>query len=67
MNDKPLYAYVTTYCNFAHRMADGKPIGHECYVLPPEALRLECEDKFNEAIAVLQAAKPMQVHRGVKS
>jgi hypothetical protein len=35
--------YVTTFCNFAHRLKDGKPINHECYIIPPELLRLEME------------------------
>lgn len=57
--------YVTTYCNKAHRLADGKPIEHECHVLPPEVLHLEREGKIEEALAVLQQAKPLRVSRGV--
>lgn len=35
--------YVTSYCNFAHALSDGVPIGHECYVIPPKALVAEME------------------------
>lgn len=47
-------AYVSTYCNFAHAMKDGKPINHECRVLPPAVLRLERNDLIPAAIAILQ-------------
>lgn len=59
--------YVTTYCNKAHRLSDGKPVGHECYILPPEALRLEREGKFDEAIEILQKARVSSTrpHRGL--
>lgn len=36
--------YVTSFCNFPHRMSDGKPIGHECYVIPPRLLKAEREE-----------------------
>jgi hypothetical protein len=36
--------YVTTFCNFAHRMKDGKPIDHECYIIPPALLRAEHDE-----------------------
>ncbi len=58
--------YVTTFCNFAHRLKDGKPLNHECYVLPPRALRLEWFGRFEEAIELLSRAKPMKTHKGGK-
>ncbi len=51
--------YVTTYCNFAHDLADGKPVAHECYVLPPKALAAERQDNFALAITIIQQAKPL--------
>lgn len=33
--------YCTSFCNFGHRLKDGKPVEHECYIIPPELLRLE--------------------------
>jgi hypothetical protein len=36
--------YVSSFCNFAHRLKDGKPIEHECYVIPPRLLELERSD-----------------------
>ena len=58
--------YVTSFCNHAHRLSDGVPIAHECYVLPPVALRLERTDDFEGAANAIQAAKPLRIHRGVK-
>jgi len=58
--------YCTSYCNQGHRMRDGKPINHECMLLPPAALRAEREDRFEEALQILQQAKPLRVHRGLK-
>ena len=57
--------YTTTFCNHGHRLEDGKPVAHECYVLPVEALRLEQQGAYDAAIEVLQRAKPLRVHRGV--
>lgn len=42
------HSYLTTFCNKAHRLADGKPIGHNCYVLDPVKLRLEAEGRIDE-------------------
>jgi hypothetical protein len=52
--------FTTSYCNKAHDTQDGKPIAHECYVLPVEALRLEREDKIGKALDVIRAAKPLK-------
>lgn len=35
--------YCTTFCNFAHYLDTGRPIAHECYVIPPAALKIERE------------------------
>lgn len=59
--------YCTTYCNHGHRLSDGKPVDHECYVLPPKALEAEREGDYERAIELIQAAKSLRVHRGVKA
>lgn len=62
----PTY-YATTYCNFAHRVHDGKPVNHECAILPPAALRAEMNGDYTKAIDLIQAAKPLPImRRGVK-
>jgi hypothetical protein len=33
--------YCTSFCNFGHYTDTGRPIGHECYVIPPKLLELE--------------------------
>jgi hypothetical protein len=45
--------FHTTYCNRVHDLDSGAPIGHECYVLPPAALRDEYEGNFDAANNVL--------------
>lgn len=65
MTDKPR-TYVTTYCNHTHSVKTGKPIGHECYILPPQAIELEMAGKYAEAIEVLNAARPLRVTKGPK-
>jgi hypothetical protein len=59
--------YCTTYCNHGHRVKDGKPVAHECYVLPPDALHLEICGDIDAAIAGLQQGKPFKTHKGLKS
>jgi hypothetical protein len=58
--------YCTSYCNHPHRLTDGKPINHECYVLPVKALRMEYLGNVPLAIEYLMTAKPLKVHHGVK-
>lgn len=45
--------YVTTYCNRAHSLKTGRPIGHECYTLPVAALRAEREGNYDLANEIL--------------
>lgn len=47
-------------------MRDGKPIGHECYVLPTEALKLEREGNIEKAQEILRNWKKRKMHRGLK-
>lgn len=57
--------YATTYCNHGHALENGKPVNHECYVLPPGALEAERAGDFELAARIISAAKPLQIHRGV--
>jgi len=57
--------YCTSYCNHGHRVTDGKPVEHECHILPPEVLEAEREGNFERAAELLEAAKPLRIHRGV--
>ena len=57
--------YCTTYCNHGHRLSDGKPVNHECYVLPPAALEAERAGDFDLAARLVVAAKPLKTHGGV--
>ena len=58
--------WCTSYCNHGHRMLDGKPVAHECYVLPVAALRTEFLGNVDKASAIIAAAKPLRLHKGVR-
>jgi hypothetical protein len=58
--------YCTTYCNKPHRLSDGKPIAHECYVLPTEALHAEKAGNVSKAVGILGKWKKKRTHRGLK-
>ena len=58
--------YCTSFCNHPHRLSDGKPLGHECYVLPTEALYAEQRGDMDRAQAVLAAWTKRRVHHGLK-
>lgn len=46
--------YATTFCNKAHRIADGKPVDHECYILDPVVLDAETWNGANAALELAQ-------------
>lgn len=47
--------FVTSFCNFPHNLATGRPIEHECYVLPVAALLAEKHGRFDDANRTLAA------------
>ena len=55
MKSKPDAIYCTSYCNFGHRVRTGRPVGHECYVLPPAMLRAERDGDIERANKILHA------------
>lgn len=50
--------YVTTYCNKPHSKKTGKPIRHECRIIPPKALQAEMEGDYEEANRILSSVRP---------
>jgi hypothetical protein len=58
--------YVTTYCNRPHCVTTGKPVAHECYVLPPIAIQFERLGRTAAAIDEMIKAKPLRPHRGMR-
>jgi hypothetical protein len=56
--------FCTSFCNHGHRLSDGKPIDHECYVLNPKAL--EAERAGNYALACQLLGGKRIVHRGLR-
>ncbi len=58
--------FTTTYCNFAHRLSDGKPVEHECRIIPPAALAAERDGDIGRALAILSAHPVRIMRRGVK-
>lgn len=60
-------SYCTTFCKHAHRLSDGKPIGHECYVLPTAALHAELAGKVGLAVEELSKWKKRKRHSGLRT
>ncbi len=58
--------YCSSYCNKGHRLSDGKPVGHECRIIPPTALKAERAGDYERAIASMKAATARYMRRGVK-
>ena len=60
--------YCTSFCNQGHRIRDGVPIDHECYVLPPAALAAERSGDVAKALDILDEQRPRRrAHPGRKS
>lgn len=55
--------YVSSYCKRLHCVGDGRPIHHECFVLPPAVIQAEQKGQIWLA-AVLIMRSPMKRHRG---
>ena len=55
MTDTPRDTYCTTYCNYPHYIANGRPYKHECRVIPPAALRAERSGDFDKAMEIMAA------------
>jgi hypothetical protein len=49
--------YCTSFCNQGHDLQTGRPINHECIVLPPKALQAERDGDFNKAIEIIEAQR----------
>ena len=58
--------YCTSYCNRGHRLSDGKPVQHECRIIPPAALEAERNDDFSLAQKILAETPAQYMRRGVK-
>ena len=60
--------YCTSFCNKAHRLSDGKPLEHECFVLPTAALFAEQQGSLAKAQELLSPDrwKKRTVHKGVR-
>lgn len=57
-NPKKGNFYVSTYCNHPHNIKTGKPIRHECRIIPPAALRAEMAGDYETAVEIMQGKKP---------
>lgn len=56
--------YCTSYCNFGHDLRTGRPIGHECHIIPPSALQAERDGDYAKAIEIMEAKAPLRVVKG---
>ena len=53
--------YCTSFCNQTHRLHDGMPVNHECYVLNPKGLTAEMTGDYT-----FQPFRTERVSRGIK-
>jgi hypothetical protein len=56
--------YHTSFCNFGHDLDTGRPVKHECYILPPEALEAERNGDYDKSLAILQKKGTGRIVRG---
>ena len=49
--------YCTSYCNKGHNLRTGRPVNHECRIIPPSALRAEREGRYAEAQELLSGLR----------
>lgn len=57
--------YCTSFCNFGHDVLTGRPVGHECYVLHPEDLRIEARGSDAEVSALCSRGMRKQMRDGL--
>lgn len=57
--------YCTSFCNHGH-LYDGRPVNHECYVLPRGFIAAEATGDDDKASNLLRAWTTRKIHRGVK-
>lgn len=56
------YVYCTTFCNQGHRVGDGLPVDHECYILNAAQLRNEA---YGDEIDFSVSFRTDKIHRGI--
>lgn len=56
--------YCTSFCNFGHVVETGRPVAHECYILPPDALRAERDGDTDRAIEIMRERGKGPIVRG---
>lgn len=59
------HVYCSTYCNQGHRVSDGKPVGHECIIIPVKALHAEMGGDYSTALSIMLHSKKVY-HRGLR-
>lgn len=57
--------FCTSYCNKGHCLDTGKPVEHECIVIPVKALEYEMDGNIKRAILEMIDCN-RKVHRGIK-
>jgi hypothetical protein len=67
MGKKPsTETWCSRFCGKKHRVRDGKPVGHECFVLPAEAVFAESRGDDRRAASIMALWKDRRPHKGIK-
>jgi len=56
--------YGTSFCNFGHDVTTGRPVGHECYILPPAMLQAERDGDHEKALDILRTKGKGRIVKG---
>ena len=57
--------YCTSFCNHGHRLSDGAPVGHECFIIPPKLLEGERHGDIDLEAWAKWASGPRKRHSGI--
>jgi hypothetical protein len=52
--------YIPNYCGKTHSLDTGRPIAHNCVILPVEYLLAEREGRDQDASTILKEASPLR-------
>jgi hypothetical protein len=58
---------IASFCGNVHKMDDGRPVDHKCFILPTEALVAERDGDMKRSWQIMQGWKNRRPHNGLRS
>jgi hypothetical protein len=59
--------YCHSFCGKPHRIDDGRPVEHACFVLPAEAVAAEAKGDRSRSDFLLEKWNKRRPHNGLKA